>query len=118
MPHGEPPGRFRDQHANHRHSQQEKHLEGRIELLHQEFDRHIRDEQHRQSEGEEGLEQPAKGLVRQTRDVEQVVVTPDNPLRAHGPKAHAGEQEHERVMNEDPHRRQQNKSDDLFPTRG
>ena len=46
------------------------------------------------------LEQAVKGLVGQTRDVEHVVVAPDDSLGPHGPETHRREQEHERVVNE------------------
>src|SRR5207249_674660 len=77
------------------------------------FGRDIGDEDHGDDKGEESFEQTAVGGIRQARDGEQIVVTPDDTLRADGPKADAGEQKHERVMDEDARERQAKKANQL-----
>ena len=42
--------------------------------------------------------------IRHPRNVEQIIIAPDNSLRAHRPEANARQQKHQRVMNENPRR--------------
>lgn len=104
--HGELPESRRGEPAQGRHQEHERQLAGRTQLLDEHAHGDVHDEHHGQDEGEEGLEQAFERLVRLARNVEEVVVTPDDALRTHRPEAHARQQEHERVMDEQAHNAQ------------
>src|SRR5207237_4866866 len=69
--------------------------------------------QHRNSEGEDSLENPTECLVRHSGNLKQVVITPDDSLRAHGPETDAGKQEHKRVMDQNSGGAQRQEPEDL-----
>lgn len=98
MAQGKAPADLREREANEDHCQQQHHLKWRTEFRHENLCRDVRDQNHRDREGEEDLEKAVKRRIRQAGDVEHAVIPPNNALRADGPEADRCEKEHKRVM--------------------
>ena len=94
------PSELGNQHADDRHAEKREYFHRRRNLCGKELYGNVRDQKHRHAEGKEGPEGASKGGVGQARDVEEIVVSPDDALRFDGEKANARQQEHEGVVYE------------------
>jgi hypothetical protein len=100
MAQGKTPEDFRAGEKKKTHKKEQGHFPGRGEFIDDQFGGDIRDEKHGEHEGEDHFEIAFEGGIRQPGDVEQVIITPHNSLRADSPKARGREHEHKRVMDE------------------
>src|ERR1700730_7119555 len=79
-----------------------KHKPARLtERLDENPRRYIGDDDDGNNPPENEAKEPGKNRVRITRDVQEVEVSVNETLRAHDPKAHRREAEHDRVMHGD-----------------
>ena len=83
------------------HGHQQQPRGRRTDLIRQHAHGHVAHEQHGQHKGEHAFEYSAKRFIRHPRDIEQIVITPHDALRPHGPKTERRKDEHQRVVDHD-----------------
>src|SRR3982751_385386 len=113
MPKRGAPAPFGNQKTDQGHAEQEKERGRGLDFIHEDPGGYVGDQEHGNGEGENSFEKSLKCFVGHASDIEEIVVAPDDTLSFDGPETHAGEQQHQRIMDQDADHAENKEADEL-----